>query len=386
MEYIYPDYYRKFHCTADQCTDTCCAGWQIVIDRKTLKKYRYFPGSFGNRLHNSIDWETHSFQQDKNRRCVFLNEKNLCDICLEAGEDYLSRTCRRYPRHYEEFENLREISLSLSCPEAARLILGSDKPLTLKRSEQKSDSEEYDVFDFLLFTKLQEIRDHLFALIADSRYTLEEKMVLMVTEVHDLQTRISRNELFDIDRLLEKYSEDSFAERHQWKWLRYGLHGEVRCYLMHGMMYRLHELEVLNDDWDRWLRRCERTLYEDITPEEYIKRKNEFDRLYADRTGEYERLLEYFIFTYFCGAVYDEDAYGKIRLAVVHTLLIRELDLACWMMSERFTFEDQVEIAHRYAREIEHSDLNLNAMERMMSEDPFFDLDHLLVAIWGQRS
>ena len=88
MEYTYPDYYKDFKCSADKCPDTCCAGWQIVIDRKTLQKYREYPGAFGSRLHNSIDWEESSFKQ-YDKRCAFLNEENLCDICLEAGEDKL---------------------------------------------------------------------------------------------------------------------------------------------------------------------------------------------------------------------------------------------------------------------------------------------------------
>ena len=39
MLYTIPDYYPSFECIADKCEDTCCAGWQIVIDKETLKKY-----------------------------------------------------------------------------------------------------------------------------------------------------------------------------------------------------------------------------------------------------------------------------------------------------------------------------------------------------------
>lgn len=40
MLYTRPDYYKEFTCTAEQCEDTCCAGWQIVIDSVSMKKYR----------------------------------------------------------------------------------------------------------------------------------------------------------------------------------------------------------------------------------------------------------------------------------------------------------------------------------------------------------
>ena len=54
MQITYPDYYKKFSCVADQCVDTCCAGWSIVIDEGTLKKYRAVKGKFGKRLRRKI--------------------------------------------------------------------------------------------------------------------------------------------------------------------------------------------------------------------------------------------------------------------------------------------------------------------------------------------
>ena len=71
MEFTFPNYYKEFSCIAGSCPDTCCAGWQIVIDNKTLKKYQHFKGPFHNRLHNDIDWKEHVFRQ-YNRRCAFL--------------------------------------------------------------------------------------------------------------------------------------------------------------------------------------------------------------------------------------------------------------------------------------------------------------------------
>ena len=72
MQITKPTFYKEFSCIAGACPDTCCAGWQIMIDEKSLQKYRRFKGPFRNRLHNDIDWKEHSFcQYDK--RCAFLN-------------------------------------------------------------------------------------------------------------------------------------------------------------------------------------------------------------------------------------------------------------------------------------------------------------------------
>lgn len=34
MRFTIPDYYREFTCIAGECPDTCCAGWQIIYDRR----------------------------------------------------------------------------------------------------------------------------------------------------------------------------------------------------------------------------------------------------------------------------------------------------------------------------------------------------------------
>ncbi|MEI3218527.1 MAG: flagellin lysine-N-methylase [Lachnoclostridium sp.] len=63
------------------------------------------------------------FRQDSEKRCAFLNDDNLCDLYTELGKDSLCKTCSPYPRHVEEFEGVREITLSVSCPEVAKILL-----------------------------------------------------------------------------------------------------------------------------------------------------------------------------------------------------------------------------------------------------------------------
>ena len=154
MRYLKPHFYDQFVCTAGDCPDTCCAGWQIVIDEDSLERYGNEKSEFGKRLRNSIDWEEECFYQN-NRRCAFLNDENLCDLYKELGPDSLCDTCRLYPRHTEEYEGLRELSLSLSCPEAARIILSCKEPVRFLEEEtdeegnpvEKSDEEKAAEFE-----------------------------------------------------------------------------------------------------------------------------------------------------------------------------------------------------------------------------------------------
>ena len=79
---------------------------------------------------------------------------------------------------------------------------------------------------------------------------------------------------------------------------------------------------------------------------------------------EKEQLMMFFIYTYFCGAVYDDEVWGKMALSLFSVEWIVELWMYQWLSEKKtLTFKSRVELAYRYAREIEHSDLNLEALE-----------------------
>ena len=95
-----------------------------------------------------------------------------------------------------------------------------------------------------------------------------------------------------------------------------------------------------------------------------------------------EHLMVYFVFTYFCGAVYDGNIIGKMQIAVVSTLLIQELALAKWKEGTYvFGFEEFIDIAHRVSREIEHSDVNVLRMEKICEKMSVFHTKELLRVI-----
>ena len=51
------------------------------------------------------------------------------------GAEMLCRTCFTHPRFTEEYGQTAELTLSASCPEAARLLLEHDAPLTLTETD-----------------------------------------------------------------------------------------------------------------------------------------------------------------------------------------------------------------------------------------------------------
>ena len=211
MLYTIPDYYHEFSCIAGECEDTCCAGWQIVADEAALKKYKKVTGSFRKRLRKSINWKEGTFKQDKNKRCAFLNDENLCDMYTALGEKSLCRTCKMYPRHVEEFEDVREMTLSVSCPEVARILLGKKEPVRFLTYESNKE-EEYDDFDPFLYSKLVDARKVMINILQDRSKRLDLRVGLVLAIAHDLQVRIKREDIFSIDDVFEKYQTEKAAQ------------------------------------------------------------------------------------------------------------------------------------------------------------------------------
>ena len=158
MLYVRPDYYDKFKCVADACEATCCAGWQIVVDEEALLRYKSEPGEYGEKLRERIDWKEGVFKQECRKRCAFLKANNLCEMYERLGEESLCVTCADYPRHIEEFENLREITLTISCPEVAQILMEQKEPVKFTEEEIEEDEEEFEGFDPFFFSYLEDAR------------------------------------------------------------------------------------------------------------------------------------------------------------------------------------------------------------------------------------
>ena len=137
-------------------------------------------------------------------------------------------------------------------------------------------------------------------------------------------------------------------------------------------------MEVLRPGWHDFLNETLSALYGKSAPA-YLEHKDDFSKAYPDWNIQEEQLLVYWIYTYFCGAVYDEEIFAKIKMAVICTLLIHELDIGTYLKNGRiFCLGDQISICYRFSRELEQSDLILNALENLLASDKRFSLENML--------
>lgn len=310
-----PACFRSFQCIASRCPDTCCAGWEIDLDEEILERYRQVPGELGCRIREKL------CQKDgftgfslENGRCPFLNEENLCRLILELGEEALSVTCREHPRFLEEYGELQETCLAISCPEAARLLLTEGFSLHAVTTEEPSPVEED--LDEALLRELCGFRSRLFALAAGP---LWEHIPIIIEETCQMQAELDAR-CFGI--------EGGPTPPPKWN--------------LSGFFRTVEDMEFTSPRLPNLLKK----LPEAFDLQELFSREEE-------RAGT---LMCYFLYRYVLRAVWNGDLIDKVLFAVYATAAI----LAMATVTEG---EDPLtEAAILFSREVEHSDGNLDLL------------------------
>lgn len=428
MNYRTAQFYKEFKCIGGICEDSCCENWEIDLDDVSLKKYMKQGGEFGKRLKDCTRVKDKQFILN-GTRCPFLNEDNLCDIFIEMGEESLCETCTNFPRHIEEFDNLKEVSLTMSCPEASRIMLAKKEKMTFVCNE--GTDEEYGLkhiepvkslafwkktrankLDKPLFDVLFEARQLMFEVLQNRQQPIAKRASIVLVLGHQIQERIDSKDYDGIRKLVEKYREkmessDVENQREEWKEFsaKYNKRVTEKEAWLKQILNMYEGLETIKEEWVEMLSmgmdimhgsdNLKRTLVaagmvqEEEPGEEtdsflrsYTLSYQEFLRYYQEKEYEFEHILVYYIFNYFLGAAYDHDAFTKVKFAVVSYLVILELDIALWLKQQKeFLYEDQVLVAHAYSKEVEHSYNNFESLQLVLSAHPILDVEHILVGL-----
>jgi lysine-N-methylase len=380
MKIRVPDYLKEFKCIASECEDTCCAGWEIVIDDESYNKYQRAEGAFGQRLRSEIvHREGENIFVLKGNNCPFLNESKMCDIYTSIGEDSLCYTCKQYPRYMEEFGNLREVGISLSCPEAARIILRDNKKVEFEVSEIEEEIASYNDIDAMVFIYLLQCRKIVIDILQNHHIKLDHRASLVLKFTDEVQKAIDEDNIQEIKAVMEKYLKKDFIKDAINSLDKYKGKGSVKYHSLHEFFKVFKELKHINPNDPLGLDNVLRYFWNSDSDEEfYLDKHKQFNEFYEDKMYKFENLLVYFIFRYFMKAVFDYDVAAKVNTTVVSYLMIKELFVFRWMENGEFTDEDAVDIMHMYSKDIEHLEENIENLSELFKTNHVFKLDELL--------
>ena len=383
MKIRVPEYFKDFKCIASKCEDTCCAGWGIVIDDATYDRYKNVQGEFGDRLRSEIVHEAgENIFVLKGNNCPFLNEEKTCDIYINIGEENLCYTCQQYPRYTEEFGSLREVGISLSCPEAARIMLNNSKKVEFELSENNEVVSSYNDINAQLFIELLQSRKIVMDIIQDRTIDLRKRAALALLFVDEIQEKIDESEIKEIKSVREKYLDKGFLEELINELEEYKDNEGAKYDNMHEYFKVFKDLKHITPDDPLGLNDALRYFWQTDEDEElYIIKHRQFEEYYKDKLYKFENILVYFVFRYFMKAVFDYDILAKIKTALVSYMIIRELAVVRYIENNEFTDEDMVDIAHTYSKDIEHLEENIEALAELFETNDVFDIEEMVMAL-----
>lgn len=337
-----PDIFHDFRCLAGSCPDTCCGQWEIVVDEAAKARYLSVEGPLGEKIKNAltvIDGEDCMALVDG--RCPLLTEDGLCPIVTELGEDFLSTTCHTHPRFTEVYGGLQETMLSISCPEAARLLLERETPLRFV-TEIDTGLPEPDDLDADQFDMLLAARQTAFSLVQDRTRPLSDRLALLLCFAKRLQDNME--DLHICEALCDRYEDRSYQEKQLCR---------IRRKRRNGSMIRarqlLNAMEHLSEDFPTALKDLECT---DLSPNEI----------------GLEHLTVYFLFRWWLKAACNDKLWQQAAATVISVLTISGL---CKPIG------DLTQAARLYSKEVEHSEENMMLLRKAM-DLPMFSLRELL--------
>lgn len=390
MKLRVPDYYSEFSCIADKCKDSCCIGWEIDIDEDTHEYYNFVEGEFGDRLRENMymtEDGDHSFKLKKHGRCPFLNSKNLCDICIELGEEALSEVCTEYPRFAIEYEDVLQKCLSLSCEEVGRILFTREEPvkfveMELSDCEMNEDmqtdpnngedvvfeceyeteirSDEYydSEYEYAVSPKfMEEVQENLIDILQDRNVSIWKRIINYLKFAELIQDTINTDS--------EPQSMEHYREKVTKAESELSDYSSKKIFAGFSSIFSIFEdMETLDIEWDNakkeMLQVFQNNEYGDIL-QDFLQSKDMFEK-------DYEHLMVYFTFRYMMNAVYDSNVISYAKLAIVFTLMIRDMDAVRFHLNGgSFSIHDRIDVARIFSKEVEHSQENVeHAREELM--------------------
>ena len=332
MKITTPNHYRKFHCLAAACPDSCCKEWAVQVDDRAAELYRSLPGELGDRLRQVMQHEDGDtvLALESDGRCPMWQDDGLCRIHAQLGEAALCDTCRDFPRLRHDYGDFVELGLELSCPEAARLIL-RERTYEAVTTQVPGDMQpEYDTEAMAILLRS---RDTALRFLENAEYSVGQALAVLLLYGYDVQNELDGGEPAVLDAQLALSEAARLAEP--------GSIEEVLAF--YG------ELEILTEGWRQRL----------CAPSP------------APWSEEIRAMARYFVARYWLQAVSDYDLVCRVKLAVVSCLVVKALG------------GNVVDTAQLYSKEIENDADNVDAILDAAYAQPAFTDDRLLGMILG---
>lgn len=148
MQITKPTFYKEFSCIAGACPDTCCAGWQIMIDEKASR----------NTVDSKVLFETDFTMTSTGKNILSVSMTNAVHFWMKTISAISTakpvKICYATPAEniHVTLKNLKGC-VNTPCPSPARKpreFLSHKEKITFFTREVAAPEETFDDFDYFL--------------------------------------------------------------------------------------------------------------------------------------------------------------------------------------------------------------------------------------------
>jgi len=339
MKKIMPDFHAEFACIGGTCTDNCCIGWEIDIDRNTLAKYRAMEGDFGDMLRQNIEGDPPHFRLVEHERCAMLNEDNLCRIILHGGEELLCEICDQHPRFRGQYGERLEVGAGICCEVAARQWLCGAGRLRLLEKEISGKPPRMMKEQSARLEALLPLRERMLDILAEDA-PLKVRLAKLLSLAEGAQRALDAGKPKRIASLAEETMAGS------------GTAAE----LDEACLKMLARMEPIDAKWTAVLDELQARM------PEIRAAQAEFEQ-HVPRENAWARLAMYGLYRYMLKAASDGDVLSRVKWAVLAVHIVRRMDALNWLNAGKtWNAALDIEAAKLFSKQVEYSQENMTLM------------------------
>ena len=395
MKVLKPIYYEKFECTADKCKDSCCIGWTVSIDKKTYNEYKKVKGEFGKVLNQGIKRDRVNnniinygkMKLNDEKKCVFLNQDNLCNIYINLGSDYLCNTCKLYPRSIKKYGDMIERNLLLSCPEVARELIDIKEKMSFVLEEERlSELDKFNIgeenFDKAVYDLFWKSRGFFIEIAQFREIEIWKRITLIKFCQEKIQKLIKCGEYNKIDELIEELTNTITDDKFIKSLDDIKSVDEVKLLFINSIIklrtsFGINSVEFLNilSDFEQLL---------DGNGDNEVEIISEIEKNFSIYFKENEYILEnYLVYKLYSNCmlkIKDKDLSEPILRSIVDFSLLKKLLSVKWNKDrEKFNKEDIINVIYSFSRAMEHNEIYMKSLCRNIKKAGYDNTAYLTI-------
>jgi lysine-N-methylase len=255
-------------------------------------------------------------------------------------------------------------------------MFGFTDSLTFTVEENDEQISSYNDIDPEIYFKLRQARVTAYGIIRDRKFTIEQRCMLYLDFAKKIQKKIDTDRLNLADYEIKAYSDREYLSKRIKSLCEKYKYTQKSSDAVFHFLDEFPGMEVINPDWWKVLERHKSFFEKGNDCQKNIK---EFMAYYSGRQTEYEQLMMYYVYRYFLNAVYDEKLLLKAKIGVIGFLVLRQLDVEQWEAGNgELSFTEQVDLAHLYSRQFEHSYTNFEVYNKLFETKRIYSVARLM--------